>query len=109
MDIISRRTSSLESICNGEQTEQTFNKAYVEGILKNSNGERSKGCGGAPLSHKKGKTPRKAQLCGACGRKGHNRKFCPIPTGPKKGNVVFEDMVIDEGCSNIETVFLNQI
>lgn len=109
MDIISKHTSSLEAICNGEQTEQPFNEAYVEGTLKNPNRARSKGCGGAPSSQNKGKTPRKVQSCGACGRKGHNRKSCPIPTGLEKDNVAFEGMVVDEGCSNIETVLLNQI
>jgi len=80
LDMVARHTASLESICNGTETELTYKNPYMEGAVKNPVRERSKGCAGPSSSQTKLKTARKVHSCGACGRRGHDRKSCHVPS-----------------------------
>jgi len=104
LDMVARHTASLESICNGTETELTYKNPYMEGAVKNPVRERSKGCAGPSSSQTKLKTPRKVFSCGACGRRGHNRKSCHIPSSSQVVEDEYEDMSMDEDLNVIDTV-----
>jgi hypothetical protein len=42
--------------------------------------------------------------CGACGRKGHNRKSCHVPSSSQVFEDEYEDMSMDEDLNVIDTV-----
>lgn len=109
LDMVALNTASLESICNGTETELTYKNPYMEGVVKNPVRARSKGCAGPSSSQTKLRTPRKVHVCSACGRKGHNRKSCHVPSSSQVVEDEYEDMSMDEDLNVIDTVIYHKL
>jgi len=99
-----KKRTYKESICNGTETELTYKNPYMEGAVKNPVRARSKGCAGPSSSQTKLKTARKVHSCGACGRRGHNRKSCHVPSSRQVVEDEYEDMSMNEDLNVIDTV-----
>jgi len=72
--------------------------------VKNLLRARRKGCVGPSSSQTKLKTQRKVHTSGACGRKGHNRKSCHVPSSSQVVEDEYEDMTMDEDLNVIDTI-----